>query len=220
MTPFCRPSLLSEVKSNSTIPRSSKAYGGEEDKSIFTPQSSCHVTQLGRWQPEKKEGKIQNKAFTSPQKMDRNPPVCAHHVQQSSYQLKSSWGRGRAIRLWHLLAAPDLARCQVWLVPCSHLGTEGSSAGPDAMLSPSSWLQGSTSGSALPDTRSKQPITSSHWARVGSVQPPCPSHMPMTCCTCPIEQEALLAGCKSNEELEGTHTVLRCNNHFTTPNNC
>lgn len=69
-------------------------------------------------------------------------------------------------------------------------------------------------------TRSKQAIPSPQPAG-GLWSPATPQSHAVVCCTCPVEQQALLAGCKSDDEkVEGTHAVLRGNNHIPTQNTC
>lgn len=74
--PLLRPSSLSEVKSSSTIPRSSKACGGTRRVSVVPQLPACHTA--GNRQAGEKEGEIQGKALVSTES-------CLHIPQSSNW---------------------------------------------------------------------------------------------------------------------------------------
>lgn len=123
--PLLRPSLLSEVKSSSSIPRSSKACGDKRVQSLPLLTASAGPT-LGLQQPEEKGERFKIKHFFLCREWRENHLVCARHVRQSSNQPElQRQGQGR-----QALAALSYCQSGKMLGLASVLLLEGSAQRP------------------------------------------------------------------------------------------
>lgn len=178
--------------------------------------------------PEEKEGEIHIKHLFLYRKQ-RNTPclhvACSTKLPSAGSPAMAAAGLSGSGSLWLLLTWPS-ARSGCCAIPRQDY-SEANSARPAAMLSLRNRPQGSKSGSGPPgqltllfhphQKQAVHPFPTPR--RVGSGYQPCHSHVPTIHCTCP-KQEVLLQGCKSIDEVEETHAVLRGNNNFPTQNNC
>lgn len=151
--------------------------------------------------------------------------ACSTKLPSAGSPAMAAAGLSGSGSLWLLLTWPS-ARSGCCTIPRQDY-SEAKSARPAAMLSLRNRPQGSKSGSGPPGQPtpplSPSPEASSpslpHTQKGGLWLPAMSQSRAHKHCTCP-EQEVLLQGCKSNDEVEETHAVLRGNNSFPTQNNC
>lgn len=220
-TPLLRPSLLSDVRSSSTIPRSSKACGGNERSQglqLLGAPAESHGWERGS---SKGKGRNSNKTFTSLQKTEK--PVSTLTVfDKAPISRKASCSR-----------AGRLARCPVCQGAGPSRGCSGASSArrPAATLPPDKRPQGPRSGLGQPTSplhphqgQAGQPLpTPRRGALVSghSGHRPCLSHVPWCAARAQQSSERPLEGCKSDDEkVEEAHAVLRGNTHIPTQNTC